>query len=302
VLVLVVEVCVLTPFVEFSSGPMEYVADPRVCTGFLFALVTFLFFSSREIRDLVSASAKWTTRPAPWLAANLSLYLVFFLYTLWMASKPPLLSPWAAASAWVLLGAGIALTSLLAFLPGGMVCRWIWQRPARVLLAALLGFGLVLASSWLRGSWPYIHGPALAIDRVLIEWTYGQSVTGTTAEGFPVLGTQRLRLLVTPQCSEIDALATFGLLGCIVACTRWRRLRRGRIVLVLLLGAAAVYLLNAVRIYGLVVVAHQLSPRLCVALAHSRLGWLFFLGLSALVLAGTFRWCSRPALGAARME
>lgn len=43
VVLLLLEVGLLTPFVEFANGPMAVVADARVCLGLLFALVVFLF-------------------------------------------------------------------------------------------------------------------------------------------------------------------------------------------------------------------------------------------------------------------
>jgi exosortase/archaeosortase family protein len=66
---------------------------------------------------------------------------------------------------------------------------------------------------------------------------------------------------------------------------------KSRLGLVVLLGTVLVYLLNAVRIYGLVVAGTLLSPRASVSLAHSRISGIGFLGVMVLLLAGTSGWC-----------
>jgi exosortase/archaeosortase family protein len=110
----------------------------------------------------------------------------------------------------------------------------------------------------------------------------------------PVLGTRRLLVLVTPECSGLDALAAFWLLPAAAVIGRWREVRKARLTLVLVLGTALLYLLLAARLYGLVVVGISVSPRACVSLAHSRLGWALSLGVAAALLSLTLR-PPRPA-------
>src|SRR5262249_22143710 len=114
-------------------------------------------------------------------------------------------------------------------------------------------------------------------------------IVGTTRDGFPVLGNRRLLLLVTPQCSELEAITALWLLCGAVVCSRWGDLHKTRAVIALLVGTAVLYLLIALRIYGLVVVGIAFSPNVCVSLAHSRIGSIFFLGFAALV-AGCCHW------------
>src|SRR5262249_54909273 len=105
-----------------------------------------------------------------------------------------------------------------------------------------------------------------------------------------------------PQCSELEALLALWLLGGVVVLSRWGAVHKVGLLLVLLAGTALVYLLLAVRLYGLVVAGIVFSPQTCVALAHSRIGTLFFLGVAALVLATGCRWCRcEPSLAGARI-
>ena len=61
--------------------------------------------------------------------------------------------------------------------------------------------------------------------------------------------------------------------------------------MVLGLGTGLLYLLMAVRLYGLVVLGTQLGPRAAVDLAHSRLGGILFLGVSVALVVVMSRWC-----------
>src|SRR5262249_54047234 len=74
-----------------------------------------------------------------------------------------------------------------------------------------------------------------------------------------------------------------------VAGARWRQVRKLRLALVLLLGTAVLYVLNALRLYGLVVIANEWSPRVSVDLAHSRIGGIAFLGISVALVAAACR-------------
>jgi exosortase/archaeosortase family protein len=94
---------------------------------------------------------------------------------------------------------------------------------------------------------------------------------------------------VTPECSEQEALASFWLLAGLTLWGRWREVRKGLLLLLVLPGTLPLYFLNAARIYGLVVVGTCWSPRACVSLAHSRIGGMLFLGITAALLSLTLR-------------
>lgn len=299
-LLLAAEVGALTPFVEFSAGPIQHVANARVCAALLLGLVAFLFLAGGEVgrQPLPADRGRPGSAPA-WLAANLALYALFFLFNVrlvdGLASRLP---SWVVVPAWLLLAAAVGLTAFLTFFPLRLLCSWAWRCRTRALLAAALGGCLALVTPWVQGLWPRLAGPALALDRSLLARTYGEGISGQTGDGVPVVGTRRLLLRVTPGCSELDALPAFWLLAVAALCARWREMGKVRLALALLLGTALLYLLNAARLYGLVVVGTLLSPKVAVSLAHSRLGGALFLGVAAALLSLTLRPRRSPALPA----
>jgi exosortase/archaeosortase family protein len=290
-LLLVAEVGALTARVEIATGAVQYVANARVCAALLFALVALLLLAGGAAGTTALPRTAAGRLPAlAWLAANGCLFAVFFLFNVRLEGGPaPSTAAWLVVPAWLLLAGAVGLTCLLAFFPPPLLWSWAWRCRGQALLAAGLGAALFLLGPPAQALWPRVAGPALAVDHVLLTGTYGHAVTGRSSEGVPVVGTRRLLLLVTPQCSELDALAAFGLLAAAVLAARWREARKVHFALVLLLGPPLLYLLNAARIYGLVVVGLAVSPRACVSLAHSRVGGTLFLGVTAALLSLTLR-------------
>lgn len=300
-LLLLGEVGSLTYFVEFPRGPLEYVANARACSGLLFALVAFLVLATAGNRPGLSLAGGPRKRGAMlWLASNLALYAAFFAYTTWLAVPGGrTLSPWLVVPSWVLLGLAVALTVVPAFFPLRGLAAWLWSRRAAVVIATGLGLCLALVTPWVQGLWPRACVLALEIDRDLLTQVYGACTVGYTRNGTPGIATPRLLLLVTPQCSELDAIAAFWLLAGAWSVSRWPTLRKGRMALVILLGTGLFYIVNALRLCALVMIGTHVSPKACVSLAHSRVGGIGFLGLAVLVLAVTSRWCRRREPGGA---
>jgi exosortase/archaeosortase family protein len=289
--VLALEVAALTPFVEFADGPMAYVANGRLCAALLFALVAFLLLSARRLQRPQAAAPR---RRLAWLAVNLGLYLAFFVLTLWLAGAAPRAgSSWLAGAFWALLGVGVGFTAFVTFVPLQTLSGWARRSGTQAAAAAGLGLGFALLTPWVQGLWPRLHGPAIALDRVLLQWTYGEALVGTTRQGFPVLGNRQFLVQVTPQCSELEAIAALWMLAGAVVLSRWRELHKARVAVALLAATVVLYLLIAARLYGLVVAGIRFSPDVCVGLAHSRLGGILLLGVTAALIVGFGGWCRR---------
>lgn len=286
---LCVEVGALTPFAEFTAGPMQFLADARLCSGLLFAAVAFFLLAGGRLRQAeVGEIGSWR-REVVWLVVNLSLYAGLCLLTLKLTRNGGRGAPLWAAGVWALLVAGVGLSAALVFLRLRILVTWVQQYYREICVALALGAALVPATSLARKLWTRLDGPALALDRTLLEWTYGESLLGRTREGYPVVGTRRLLIIVTPQCAELETIPAFWLLSLALLGGCWRSVAKVRWAVVLLLGSAVLYLLNAVRLFGLIVLGSQYSPEVCVRLAHSRIGGICLLAVALALLCLTLR-------------
>jgi exosortase/archaeosortase family protein len=305
-LLLLAEVGALTPFVEFSRGPMALVADGRVCSGLLFSLVVLALLVTPRGTDGARPTTATPTHPrrtARRLALHLGIYLGFVVWTVELSRHAsPESVPVAIALGWLLVAATVGGTAFLVFFRLRELGAWVMG--SRLPLAVALGCGasLVLVTPWVQGLWARVCPPALAITQTLLRWTFGEGLVGMTAEGIPLLGTRRLVLFVTPQCSELEAIPALWLLGGAVTAVHWREWSRVRVAGALLVGTAVLYLLLAVRLYGLVVAGIEISPKVAVGLAHSRVGDIVFFGLAAAFVSGCVRGCRLPVTGPAPAE
>ncbi len=287
--VLGLEAGLLTPFVEFSGGLMEPLASGRVCSALLVALAALCVFMRRD----KTPGRHWIEFPhvdLVWAVAHLAVFGVFVLLTLRLQHLRAASADAGAAALWTVLALTVAGTAFLTFngpAPAGVVRH---VPVARAMAALCVGGAFALMIPLAQACWPPLSGPAMALGRTLLRWTYGEGLSGTDASGFPILGTRPVLLQITPGCAEMDAILAFWLLSTAAIALRFREVRLGRAIVAAVAGAAFIYVLNALRIYGLVVVAIQVSPDACVRLAHSRVSQLVFLAMPAGLAAGPLRW------------
>jgi hypothetical protein len=300
VVLLLAEVALLTPLVEFDRGPMRWVANARVCAAILFGAAAFMLLGGRALAGVLrqSCTPSWP-RLAGALAVHLGLFGAFAGFTLLSAGRDGSLLPgWWDAVCWSVLAAGVAWTASLPFLPADFGPRLCRACPGFLLASVALAVMFAVLSPWAHGLWLRYYQPALALDRLLLEWTYGDAVTGTY-DGYPRYGTSRLAIHVTGPCAEMDALLVWSLLWAATLWARWPQLSKFRMVLCLVGGLELLYGLIALRLYALFVVCERWTPQAGVSLAHSRVSGIGFLALSLALLAVSCRWSRRPVPGAA---
>jgi hypothetical protein len=257
----------------------------------LFALAAFSLLAGERVRRNLMMSPFNGRSFVFYLAFNCLLYVFFFQYTLSLDQG----SSWGGVVVWALAAVTVGMTAFLTFYSLQSLTSLMVSSPIQVLGATAIGVALGFGSPWFQSLWPAVCGPALTMDRVLLRATYGagEAVTGRNGNGFPLLGTGRLLLLVTPQCSELEAIPALWLLGAAAAFVRWRILRKLRWALLLVGGTILFYLLIAVRLFGLIVIGMNSSVQVAVNLAHSRISGMLFLVLAVLFVAAALRYGCR---------
>jgi hypothetical protein len=164
---LLTEVGVLTPPVEFSNGSLVDVASAQGCSGFLLALAAFLVVVCRTSRRCTAENFSQAHPQAVcWLTANVGLYCVFFAYSLRLARPEPDLLPGSLqAPAWLLLGASVGITSLLSFFSRSALVQCLLEHRTTALVALALGTSYVLMTPNAQTAWPRVQAPAAALVR-----------------------------------------------------------------------------------------------------------------------------------------
>jgi len=202
------------------------------------------------------------------------------------------LLPWAAG------GAAAAVGGLFWLAP-----PVVWRRLAGDLgLVSLFALGVAALTPDLaeaiRPIWDWSFLTALTFSAVAVFLVLFTEVS-VADPAAQIIGVREFAVHISRQCSGVEGFALVTAFVAIYAVIFRGSLRMGRFLLVVLpLALLLSWLLNVVRIGGLILIGANLSPDLAVNGFHSYAGWLFFtllaLGLVGIVQISPWLHRDRP--------
>ncbi|MEZ5355918.1 MAG: exosortase E/protease, VPEID-CTERM system [Bryobacteraceae bacterium] len=197
---------------------------------------------------------------------------------------------------WAASALAVAATAALSFLPLTALGA-LWRHAGRLWILAAAASGL---ACWLgalfREVWQPVTANTFAMVRFLLSIAVPDPDLIVQADALRV-GTPRFTVVVSPECSGLEGIGlvlTFGALWLIVF---REELRFPNALALLPAGAAAVYLLNAVRIAALVLIGDAGWEDVALRGFHSQAGWISFTGvtLGLLLAARGLPWIAAGA-------
>lgn len=243
----------------------------------LVSLYVFRYGAKSEALVFLRQTPSW-----PALAVNVCLFLAL---AIWFANAPPLsattgrLSDPAVAvyALSPLLWLAFGLSGLLALASRATLLRCI--TPGR-----LLAFGAIV----FIGTLYFSNGRPLDIQQspVLIEIVvkiasgvyaaFGGSMTliGHSPQGYPIFAAGSFRAIVEPSCSGFQGVILISTILLGFTILEYRRLNVARVLLLIPIAAALMFLINAVRIAALFYVGANWSPEVALAGFHLNFGIL----------------------------
>ena len=172
----------------------------------------------------------------------------------------------------------------------------VWRRIAfagRLGLAAgiLVASIVSIAGLFINRLWPPLAAGTFWCVQSVLTLSYPDLVC--QPENL-VLGTSRFTVLIAPECSGYEGL---GLVLAFLSAYLWidrRRLRFPRALMLLPIGAAAIWLTNAARIAALIAIGTSWSESIALGGFHSQAGWLAFnaICLGIVAIGGRSRYFS----------
>ena len=227
-------------------------------------------------------------RPWPLILAQLVAFVTFFSLSVFVveggARSSGFSDLWIIAFATA--GFAAAVFWLLAALPARAWVRLARQGWSVVLVALLIG-----AAAWALGlltgmTWETVRGPTFLVVQWLLQ-ACGQDVVSEQVN--LILGTKQFRVSIQTACSGYEGM---GLVAAFVGTYWWlfrHRLRFPQAYFFLPCAILIMWLVNAVRLAGLVLVGTYVSPQIAVGGFHSQVGWLCFIGVALGMVAVTQR-------------
>ena len=238
----------------------------------------------REFELAEAGDAGWSLR----LAAHAVALVGFTRLSMFVCEGD--LTGSAHPRAWFLAWAGAGLATGLTWL-AALVRPSAWPGLAlrcrgELMIGAAVGAGAIFAGGQtsLRGE--FLAGPTL---------TFASRLLGLVSAGVAsdpatmMIELDGFRVVIAPACSGSEGI---GLVWTFLAAYLWwsrRSLRWPRALLLLPLGTAAIWLANALRIAGLVLIGARWSPAVALGGFHSQAGWLGFLAVSLGLVAASRR-------------
>ncbi|MFO1418592.1 MAG: exosortase E/protease, VPEID-CTERM system [Methylotetracoccus sp.] len=262
------------------------------------------------IHRLHRASVDRRTGPA------LSLHLLSFA-ALWFATTMIFGDPYRvtgdAAFAGVLWYSLVALTLaswLNAIAPARSLMEVVRGHRMQVSLGIGLGF-----SAWLllrmferqqaplaqQELWSALSNATLWMVQALVRLLYGEVVFDPAAN---LVGTPSFHVEVSYACSGIEGISLMTIFLVLYGWLYRQELRFPYVLVLIPLGATAIWLANAVRITALIVVGSSVSREIAIDGFHAQAGWIAFtvIALGAIVMTHRTRLFTRSTWSSPRID
>jgi exosortase E/protease (VPEID-CTERM system) len=196
-------------------------------------------------------------------------------------------------AAWTALGSLTMGCLLAAFIDIASIGRLLRQNAMLVIGAAVLATIAWHAGAIAGSFWEHTSGPMMrlldATASVLFEGGHADPQTR-------IMSTPRFAIEIAPACSGYEGIGLILVFLSGFLFMARERLSFPRVLVVLPIGVAVVWLVNLVRIVALFAVGEYVSPTLAVNGFHAFAGWILFCATAlALVYWTDNRFSSQPA-------
>ena len=231
----------------------------------------------RYLPETAAAQLRWYGFAVHGLAMSAFLYSSQALYGVSPAE-------WIAP-VWLALGLSAFVSGALAFVPLSAWRALLRITGATWLYAALVAGASILITNPSRALWEPASRLTLrlayAVLSLLLPGTYVQyDSMRVRAPNFGVN--------IAPQCSGLEGIGLMLIFGTVWLWLFRKEFRFPQALLLLPFGAAAIYVLNVLRIVALVLIGNAGAVQIAIGGFHSQAGWIAFnavaLGFSAVAL------------------
>ena len=242
---------------------------------------TLVFLSLAVMRgQMPLASGSWPNLRC--LALHLPAAFGFFGLTRAIYANA-LPGNWSVAL-WLALAAATAFTAALAFLSRATWVQWLRLTGPLWWMSALAGASACALGAAGRLLWK----PATLTTFALVKFMLGFFTDQMILQPERVrLGTPNFMVIISPECSGLEGMGLFLVFGLLWLIVFRDQLRFPQALLLIPLGAGVSYLLNAVRIFALLLIGHFGFRDIAVRGFHSQAGWIAFC-----LVAGGLLWIS----------
>ncbi len=127
-----------------------------------------------------------------------------------------------------------------------------------------------------------------------VSWLLG--VSGLQSVIIPpyTLLLSKFAVQIAKYCSGIDSIALFSGLYAVVGLLDWKRFNHRRFLAAFVPALTLLFVLNILRVYGLILAGYYINPQIAFSLFHTYAGMLFFIIYSVIFWGIVYRWMVSP--------
>jgi exosortase E/protease (VPEID-CTERM system) len=246
----------------------------RCAVGFAAIFATFAYL--RYLPELRKIFAEAETVPVNWTAAALHLLsmagvgvLSFPLY------RSHIAGPMGDAALLAWLGAGLAAiaTAGCAIAPPASWLRLLRDTRLLWLYSAIAVVAACVAGSASRSVWR----PAAQLTYAMVQILLKPFVSGVVSDSVKLtIGTGRFEVAIAPECSGFEGAGLILAFGAAWLLFFRKECRFPQAFLLVPIGVAALFVLNAGRIATLILIGNAGAERVALGGFHSQAGWIAF--------------------------
>lgn len=277
-----------TPLLKRSSLWAEVVGYSPAFMGVMFAVAaaTVLAFSTSEVSQLPGPAVvpKRSAAAVGWLAGHLASFGAFYVLSRVVLETDLDASPIGPVPWLVLWFCAGVLTVVLLAAAALPLRRW-WQILTTwwqmLTLAVLIGFLGWAGGQIAEASWSPLHRPTFVSVQAILDWLGQNVISNPESFEIGIAGAQSdFRIIIDQSCSGYQGI---GLIVVFLSAFFWldrKDLKFPNALILLPLAAVFIWILNVLRISGLLLVGAFYSREVALGGFHSQVGWLSFLSVA----------------------
>ena len=208
-----------------------------------------------------------------WFIRQSTLFALVLCILPWIEARTEQ-APWALFSIWFFACAAMTACAALAIAPLSFWREQGATHAPNVVAALAAGVSIYAAVNLSRESWSMLADATLSASHWILSLYEPDAFADA---GSRVLGAGAFEVVIDAPCAGYEGMGlVLGVLGFYMFAFR-KELRFPHVLLLLPIGVAAIWVLNALRLALLVSIGAHISPDLALRGFHSQAGWIFFL-------------------------
>jgi exosortase E/protease (VPEID-CTERM system) len=262
----------------------------RGIVGFAAIFFTFAYLKNNAALNQISSEVKPMRVNRSLLAGHVVAMAAFgatswALYGNHTARSTEIL----ATPLWLAAGILGIILGAFAFIPLSLWVRLLRNTGALWVYSLLAVIAGCLLGGYSQSFWV----PSVRLTFGLVKAFLGVFVSGIIADpATATLGTAKFSVEIAPECSGFEGAGLILAFGIVWLCLFRGEYRFPQALILIPAGIVSIYLLNAVRITGLILIGNAGAPRIASGGFHSQAGWIAFnaVALAFAVFARRMPW------------